>query len=61
MLKKARSRRYITESITDAANADDLALLANAPAQDEYLLNSLEQAAEVIVLYMNASKMEHII
>ena len=32
-LKKARSRRYSTESITDTDYADDLELLANTPAQ----------------------------
>ena len=41
-LKKERSRRYPTKSITDADYADNIALLANAPAQAETLLHSLE-------------------
>ena len=31
-LEKARSRRYPVQTITDADYADDIALLANAPA-----------------------------
>ena len=34
-LTKERSRRYPEQTITDADNADDIALLANAPAQAE--------------------------
>ena len=44
-LTKVRSRRYPTQTITDADHADDLALLANAPAQAETLLHSFERAA----------------
>ena len=40
--KKTRSRLYPVETTTDADNANDLALLTNAPAQAEYLLYSLE-------------------
>ena len=40
--------------MTDADYVDDLALLANMPAQEEYLLHSLEQA--VGGLYVNANK-----
>ena len=36
-LKKARSRRYPAQTISDADYADDLALLANTPAQAENL------------------------
>ena len=35
ILKTIRSRRYPAETITQAYYTDDLALLANAPAQDE--------------------------
>ena len=44
-LKKKRSRRYPTKTITDADYADDIALLANTPNQAETLLHSLERAA----------------
>ena len=44
-LTKERSRRYFAQTITDADYADDIALLANAPALDETQLNSLERAA----------------
>ena len=36
-LTKKRSRRYPTKTITDADYTDDIALLANAPAQTETL------------------------
>ena len=45
ILKKARSRRYPAQTITDADYADDIALLANTPVQAESLLHSLEKAA----------------
>ena len=41
-LTKERSRRYPTKTITDADFADDIALLANASAEAETLLHSLE-------------------
>ena len=41
----SRSRRYSAKIITDADYADDIALLANAPAQAEILLHSPERAA----------------
>ena len=34
-LTKKRSRRYSAKTITDTDNADDIAILANAPAQAE--------------------------
>ena len=37
--KKTRSRGYSAETMTDADNADDLALLTNTPAQVESLLH----------------------
>ena len=56
---KERSRKYPTKKITDADYADDIALLANAPAQAETLLQCLERAAAGISLYVNAHKTEY--
>ena len=44
--------------MNDADHTDDLALLANTPAQAGFLLYSLEQTAEGSGLYMNANKTE---
>ena len=44
-LAKERSRRYPAQTIMDADYANNIALLANTPAQSETLLHSLEQAA----------------
>ena len=59
-LTKERSRRYPAKTITDADYADDIALLANAPAPAKTLLHSLEQAAASIDLHVNAHKTEHL-
>ena len=56
---KKRSRMYPAKTITDADYADDIAILANAPAQAESLLHSLERAAASIGLYVNAHKTEY--
>ena len=53
------SRRYPAETITNADYDDDIALLANAPAQAEILLHSLEWAAAGIGLHVNAYKTEY--
>ena len=58
-LTKRRSKRYPAKTITDADNADDLALLANTPNQAETLLHSLERAAAGIGLHVNAHKTEY--
>ena len=58
-LTKERSRWSPAQTITDAYYADDIALLVNAPDQSETLLHSLEQAAAVIGLHVNANKMEY--
>ena len=55
-LAKERSRRYPTQTVTDADYADDIALLANTPAQAEPLLHSLERAAGDIDFHVNADK-----
>ena len=41
-LTKERSGRYTAQTITDADYADDIAILANTPAQEETLLHSLQ-------------------
>ena len=51
-LTKKRSRRYPATTITDANNADDIAILANTPDQAETLLHSLERAAAHKTEYM---------
>ena len=57
-LKKTRSRRYPTETRTDADYADDLVLLSNTPTKSESLLYSLEQAAGGIGLFLNENEIE---
>ena len=59
VLTKKRSSRYPAKTITDADYADDIALLANAPAQAETLLHSLERATADTGLHFNADKMEY--
>ena len=59
-LTKKRSRTYPAKTITDADYADDIALLANAPAQAKTLLHSLEWATAGIGLHVNAHKTEYI-
>ena len=58
-LTMERSRRYPAHTITDADYADDIALLANAPAQVETQQHSLERAAAGIGLHVNADKTEY--
>ena len=58
-LTKKRKRRYPTKTITDADYADDIAILANTPNQTKTLLHSLERAAAVIGLHVNAHKTEY--
>ena len=58
-LAKERSRRYPTQTITNEDYADDIALLANTPAQAKILLHSLERAAASIGLYVNEDKTEY--
>ena len=53
-----RSRRYRAKTITNADYTDDIVLLANAPAQAETLLHSLEWAAAGIGLHVKAHKTE---
>ena len=58
-LAKKRSRRYPAHTITDEDYADDIALLANTPAQAETQLHRLERTAACIGLYVNADKTEY--
>ena len=57
-LTKERNRRYPTQIITDVDYADDIALLANAPAQAETQLHNMKWAAAYIGLHVNAHKTE---
>ena len=50
-LTKERNRRYHVNTIMDADYADDIAPLANTPAQAKTLLHSLERAAAGIGLH----------
>ena len=58
-LAKARIRRYPAETVTDVDYADDIALLANTPAQAEFLLYNLGRGAVGIGLHFNADKTEY--
>ena len=58
-LAKERTRRYLAQTLTDANYADDIAHLANTPAQAEFLQHSLEWAAGSIGLHANADKTEY--
>ena len=58
-LAKERSRRYPAQTIADVDYADDIAFLANIPAQAESLLHSLERTAAGIGLHVNADKTEY--
>ena len=56
ILKKAKSKQYQTETISDIDYRDDLALLANTPAQAKSQLHSLEQTVRGIGLYITQIK-----
>ena len=58
--KKTRSEKHPVESITHADCSHNPAHLANAPAQIEFLLHSLEPVARGIGLNMNSDKTEFI-
>ena len=60
---KKTSRWYPVENITDADDADDLALLGKTPAQTDSLHHNLEQSAGVTGLCVNSDRMlySHII
>ena len=52
-------RRQPAQAIMDADYADDIALLANTPAQAETLLHSLEWAATGIGRHVHTDKTEY--
>ena len=52
-LVKERSRSYPAQTITDADYTDNIALLANTPAQAETMLHSLKRAAAGIGFHVN--------
>ena len=54
-----RGRRYPAQTITDANYADDIALLANTPAQAETLQHNQERAAAGVGLHVNAHNTEY--
>ena len=58
-LAQERSRRYPAQTIMDTDHTDDIALLANTPAQAETLLHRVERAAGSIGLQVNADKTEY--
>ena len=58
-LAKERSRRYPAQTIPDTDYADDIALLANTPAQAESLQRCPEQPSGSIGLDVNADKTEY--
>ena len=58
-LAKERSKRYPAQTITDADNTDDIALLGNTPAKAETLRHTLKRAAAGINLHVNADKTEY--
>ena len=58
--KKTQEAEDIPQKkLTDADYANDLLLLANTPAQAEFLLHSLQQASGNISFYMNAKQTEY--
>ena len=57
--KGKKSRRYPARTIADVNYADDLALLANTPAQAETMLHSLKRASGGMGININADKTEN--
>ena len=58
-LIKERSRIYAPRTIADVDETNDIALLANTPAQAETQLYSLKQEAAGIGLHVNRDKAEY--
>ena len=56
---KGKKQKVPRKTITDAEYTDDLALPANAPAQAETLLHSLERVTASIRLSVNAHNTEY--
>ena len=58
-LTKERSRKYPAKTNNNADYTNDIALLANAPAQAETLQHSQERTAAGIGFHVNAHKTEY--
>ena len=58
LFKKAKSWRYLVETITDVNYADDLVLLANTPAEAESQFYGQQQSSKGISLNVNSDKTE---
>ena len=56
--QKKKKQKVTRKNNYRRSNADDITILANAPAQAETLLHSLERAAAGIGLHVNAHKTE---
>ena len=56
---KGKKKKVLHKTITDGDDTDHIALLANAIAQAQTLLHSLERAAAGIDLHVNAHKTEY--
>ena len=57
--KKAKSRRYLTETKTSVDYADDLTLLANTPDKTESLLHKLENTTGGTCTHVNTNITEY--
>ena len=58
-LAKERSRRYPAQTIMDVDYTDDIAFLANTPAQTETLLHGQERVAAGMGLHVDADQTEY--
>ena len=58
-LERRRGPRNPSIFLTDTDFADDIALISSCTSDAEFLLNSLESAANCIGLYLNESKTEY--
>ena len=58
-LKRRQSRRHPEEVLSELAYADDIALLDNTLKEVEDLLHRVEEAAQSIGLFLNASKTKY--
>ena len=60
-LTKERSRKYPTQTNTDADYADDIALLENTLAKAVTLVHGLERTAAGIDFHINVEKTIHVL
>ena len=59
-LKRRRSRRHPTESLSDLDYADDIALLEDHISAAQDLLTAVEKAYQEVGLFLNAPKTKYI-